>query len=169
MGAGGGGHPAADRRRHIAGLAGQRLENALDHLDHVVAPFAQVAVLNGVELGERPAEGAAHLFLGIQQLFAGAPERGRGHFTTARAIYRQTGDLIGEWRSTAALGLSYFMDDERARARELLRAGAPLAPENAIVMVPPGTYRAEVSFAGEVVPHEVAVARANLSLRLRRR
>jgi serine/threonine-protein kinase PknK len=75
-----------------------------------------------VELRERPAEGAAHLFLGIQQLFGGAPDKGRGHLTTARAIYQETGDLSGEGRSTAALGLSYFMDDEHARARELLEA-----------------------------------------------
>jgi DNA-binding CsgD family transcriptional regulator len=75
-----------------------------------------------VELGERAAEGAAHLFLGLQQMFAGAPDKGRGHLTTARAVYQETGDLIGEGRSTAALGLSCFMDDERARARELVEA-----------------------------------------------
>jgi serine/threonine-protein kinase PknK len=75
-----------------------------------------------VELGERAAEAAAHLFLGLQHMFAGAPDKGRGRLTTARAIYQETGDLIGEGRSTAALGLSYFMDDERARARELLEA-----------------------------------------------
>jgi predicted ATPase/DNA-binding CsgD family transcriptional regulator len=75
-----------------------------------------------VELGERAAEGAAHLFLGLQQLFGGAPDKGRGHLTTTHAIYQETGDLIGEGRSMAALGIGYFMDDERARARELLEA-----------------------------------------------
>jgi serine/threonine-protein kinase PknK len=79
-----------------------------------------------VELGERAAEGEAHLFLGLQQMFGGAPDKARGHLTTARAIYQETGDLIGEGRSTAALGLSYFMDDERARARELLEAALAL-------------------------------------------
>ena len=75
-----------------------------------------------VELGERAAEAAAHLFLGIQHMFAGAPDKARGHLTTARTIAQETGDLIGEARSMAALGLSYFMDGERARARELLEA-----------------------------------------------
>ena len=40
------------------------------------------AVEMSVELGERAAEAAAHLFLGIQHMFAGAPDKARGHFTT---------------------------------------------------------------------------------------
>jgi tetratricopeptide (TPR) repeat protein len=93
----------------------------LGNLPDAAGLMRQAAELS-VELGDRPAEGAAHLFLGLQHMFAGAPDKGRGHLTTARAIYQETGDLIGEGRSTAALGLSYFMDDERARARELLEA-----------------------------------------------
>jgi DNA-binding CsgD family transcriptional regulator len=83
-----------------------------------------------VELGERAAEGAAHLFLGLQQMFAGAPDKGRGHLTTARAVYQETGDLIGEGRSTAALGLSCFMDDEN----RLWRSGSRLTVDEAIAL-----------------------------------
>jgi tetratricopeptide (TPR) repeat protein len=93
----------------------------LGNLPDAAGLMTQAAEMS-VELGERAAEGAAHLFLGLQQMFAGAPDKGRGHLTTARAVYQETGDLIGEGRSTAALGLSCFMDDERARARELLEA-----------------------------------------------
>jgi serine/threonine-protein kinase PknK len=75
-----------------------------------------------VELGERVAESAAHVFLGLQHMFVGALNTARDHLATARAIQQQTGDLVGEARSTAALGLTYFMDDEPAAARELLEA-----------------------------------------------
>jgi predicted ATPase/DNA-binding NarL/FixJ family response regulator len=79
-----------------------------------------------VELGEPAAESAAHVFLGLQHMFVGAADKARDHLATARAIQQKTGDLVGEARSTAALGLTYFMDDERARARELLEAALAL-------------------------------------------
>jgi predicted ATPase/DNA-binding CsgD family transcriptional regulator len=73
-----------------------------------------------VELGERQVEATAHTFLGLHQVFAGAPDQARGHLAAARVIQQETGDLIGEGRSTAALGFSYFMDGEQARARALI-------------------------------------------------
>lgn len=73
-----------------------------------------------VELGERGAEGRAHLFLGLYQLFGSGTDHGRGHFAIARAIQRETGDLRGEGRTTATLGLASFMEGETAAARELL-------------------------------------------------
>ena len=80
-----------------------------------------------VELGERAAEAAAHLFLGLQQMFAGAPGKARGHLTTARAIAQEADDLIGEARSTAALGLTYAMEGDAAGARDLLEAALAMA------------------------------------------
>jgi DNA-binding CsgD family transcriptional regulator len=80
------------------------------------------AVEVSVELGERSAESAAHFFLGLHQVFGGAPDKVRGQLTAGRAIQQETGDLIGEGQSTAVLGLTYFMDGQRARARELLEA-----------------------------------------------
>jgi serine/threonine-protein kinase PknK len=75
-----------------------------------------------VALGERQVEATARLFLGLHQVFGGAPDKARGHLAVARVIQQETGDLVGEARSMAVLGLSYFMDDEPARARELLEA-----------------------------------------------
>jgi DNA-binding CsgD family transcriptional regulator len=44
----------------------------------------------------------------------------RDHLTIARAIQQETSDLVGEARTTAALGFTYFLTSERAPARELL-------------------------------------------------
>jgi non-specific serine/threonine protein kinase len=112
-----------ERNRHRAWLmiSASHLAFQLGNLPYAAGLMTQAAEMS-VELGERAAEGAAYLYLGLQQMFGGAPEKGRGHLTTARAIYQETGDQIGQGRSTAALGLSYFIDDERARARELLEA-----------------------------------------------
>ena len=71
-------------------------------------------------LGERSAEGTAYWFLGLQHLFGGAPDKGRGYLSVAQAIQQETGDLLGEARSTAALGLTFLLDDDPARARELV-------------------------------------------------
>jgi predicted ATPase/DNA-binding NarL/FixJ family response regulator len=112
-----------ERNRHRAWLmiSASHLAFQLGKGPYAAGLMTQAAEMS-VELGERAAEGAAHLFLGLQQMLGGAPDKGRGHLTAARAVYQETGDLSGEGRSTAALGLSYFMDDERARARELLEA-----------------------------------------------
>jgi len=80
------------------------------------------AIELSVELGERGPEGTAHWFLGLHQMFAGAPDKARTHLATARAIQQETGDLLGEARTTAALGLTSLIDDEPASARELLDA-----------------------------------------------
>ena len=55
-------------------------------------------------------------------MLGGAPDKARGHLLTARAIQQKTGDLIGEARTTAVLGLTYGMEGDAARARELLEA-----------------------------------------------
>jgi predicted ATPase/DNA-binding CsgD family transcriptional regulator len=113
--------PGRNRHRAWLMISASHLAFQLGNASDAAGLATQAAEMS-VELGERAAEGAAHLFLGLQQMLGGAPDKGRGHLTSARAIYQETGDLSGEGRSTAALGLSYFMDDERARARELLEA-----------------------------------------------
>ena len=102
-------------------MAAGHLAFQLGKVPDAAGLMTQAAELS-VELGERAAESAAHVFLGLQHMFVRAPDKARDHLTTARAIQQKTGDLVGEARSTAALGLTYFMDDERARARELLEA-----------------------------------------------
>jgi DNA-binding CsgD family transcriptional regulator len=80
----------------------------------------------GVALGERKVEATARLFLGLHQAFVGAPNKARGDLAAARAIQQEIGDLVGEGLSTAALGFSYFVDDEPDRARELIEAALAL-------------------------------------------
>ena len=112
-----------DRNRHRAWLmvwAGH-LAFLLGYAPDAAGLMTQAAELS-VELGEPAAEAAAHLFVGIQHIFAGAPDKARGHLTTARTIAQEAGDLIGEARSMAVIGLTYAMAGDTARARELLEA-----------------------------------------------
>ncbi len=78
------------------------------------------AVRLGAELGDRAVEGTARWFLGLHQMFSGAPDKARVHLGAARSIQHEVGDLFGEARTTAAIGLTFLMQDEPARARELL-------------------------------------------------
>ena len=112
-----------ERNRHRAWLmvAAGHLAFQLRNVPDAAGLMTQAAEIS-VELGEHAAEAAAHLFLGLQQMFAGAPGKARGHLTTARTIAQEAGDLIGEARSTAVLGLTYVVDGERDRGRELLEA-----------------------------------------------
>lgn len=80
------------------------------------------AVELSTALGERAVEGTAHWFRGLHQLFAGALDKGRGHLSIALGIQQETGDLLGQARTTAALGLTFLMDEDPAPARELLEA-----------------------------------------------
>jgi predicted ATPase/DNA-binding CsgD family transcriptional regulator len=73
-----------------------------------------------VELGERALQAPALWFLGLHQVFGGAPDKGRGHLGRALVIQQEVGDLPGEARTTAALGLTFLMDHNSAAARELL-------------------------------------------------
>lgn len=78
------------------------------------------AVDMAAELGDRAIESTAHWFLGLHQMFSGAPERAREHLNAARKLREGSGDVLWSARTTAALGLTFLMDQEVARARELL-------------------------------------------------
>jgi non-specific serine/threonine protein kinase len=84
-------------------------------------PLTEAAEMSA-ELGERAVEGWAYWFLGLSQMFGGAPEVGRGHLVTALGIHRELGDRLSEARTTAALGLTSLMGGEPTRARELVEA-----------------------------------------------
>lgn len=60
-------------------------------------------------------------------MLGGAPVDGRGDLTTARDILREVGDLRGVARATTAIGLSFLLDREPARARELIEEGLSIA------------------------------------------
>jgi predicted ATPase/DNA-binding CsgD family transcriptional regulator len=107
-------------------IAASHLAFQLGNVAYGAELMTQAAEISA-ELGEGAAEATAHLFLGLQQTFAGAPDKARGHLTAARAIHQETGDLIGETRSTAVLGLTYAMEGDATRARELLEAALAMA------------------------------------------
>lgn len=73
-----------------------------------------------VELGERSAEGRAHWFLALNQLFGGGADHGRHHFEIARAIQQETGERRLEGRTLATLGLAAFMDGDITAAQQLV-------------------------------------------------
>ncbi|MEY2468905.1 MAG: hypothetical protein QOF21_1603, partial [Actinomycetota bacterium] len=77
----------------------------------------------GAEIGERAIQGWALWFKGLQTMFSGAPIEGRGDLTTARDILREVGDELGQVRATNGIGLSYMMDHDLARAREIVKEG----------------------------------------------
>jgi DNA-binding CsgD family transcriptional regulator len=113
--------PERNRYRADVTIAAGHYAFLLGDVPAAVGLMTEAAEMS-VELGERAVEGTARWFLGLHQTFAGAPDQGRGHLATARAIQQETGDLLGEAHSTAALGLTFLMEDEPAHARELLDA-----------------------------------------------
>jgi non-specific serine/threonine protein kinase len=113
--------PERNRHRAEAKIAAGHFAFLLGDVPAAKAHMTEAAEMSA-ELGERPAEGTAHWFLGLHQMFGGAPDRGRGHLSTARAIQQETGDLLGEARTTAALGLTFLMEHEPVPARDLLES-----------------------------------------------
>ncbi len=111
--------PERNRCRAEAMIAAGHFAFLLGDVPAAIGLMTEAAEL-GVELGERAVVGTAHWYLGLHRMFAGAPDEGRVHLTTARAIQQETGDLLGEARTTAGLGFTYLVGDEPARARELL-------------------------------------------------
>ncbi|MEA3214267.1 MAG: hypothetical protein QOJ19_423 [Acidimicrobiia bacterium] len=76
----------------------------------------------GAALDDHSVEGTARWYLGLHGMLGGAADRGRGQLAIARALQQETGDRLGEARTTAAMGLTHLMDGEPARARELIEA-----------------------------------------------
>jgi predicted ATPase/DNA-binding CsgD family transcriptional regulator len=113
--------PERNRHRAEAMIAAGHFAFLLGDVPAAKAHMTEAAEMS-VELGERPAEGTAHWFLGLHQMFGGAPDKGRGHLSAARAIQQETRDLLGEARTTAALGLTCLMENEPGPARELLES-----------------------------------------------
>jgi DNA-binding CsgD family transcriptional regulator len=113
--------PERSRQRAEATIAAGQFAAMLGDVPACVALMTEAAEMSA-ELGERGTEGTAYLFLGLHETMGGASSAGRSHLTTARVIQQETGDRLGEARSTAVLGITYLMDDDPARARELIEA-----------------------------------------------
>jgi DNA-binding CsgD family transcriptional regulator len=114
--------PEWNRRRAEVLIAAGHFAFLLGDMPGAIGLMTEAAEM-GVELGEPTVEGTAHFYLGLHQVFGGAPDKARDHLTTAHAIQQEIGDLPGEARSTAALGLTYYLvDREPGTARDLLEA-----------------------------------------------
>ena len=84
------------------------------------------AIALSVELGDKAREGAAHWFLGLHALFQGAVEEARERLATARRIQHGVADVLGEARTTAALGLTHFLRGDLGNAQTLLEEALTL-------------------------------------------
>jgi non-specific serine/threonine protein kinase len=73
-----------------------------------------------VELGEEGLEGWTWLLRGLTETLDGSIEQGRRHLKVGRDLHRRAGTGPGEARATAALGLTYAMENQTARAKELV-------------------------------------------------
>lgn len=71
-------------------------------------------------LGDEALEAWARFFQGVAEVYDGAVPPARAHLEVARLRFRDLGIAMGEARSTAALGLTYLMNDELDEARRLL-------------------------------------------------
>jgi predicted ATPase/DNA-binding NarL/FixJ family response regulator len=78
------------------------------------------ALTLSTRLGERELEGWAHLFLGLTETLHGRVGDGRPHLEAACELHCRTGTRIGWARATAAIGLTFLMEDDPARARALI-------------------------------------------------
>ncbi len=79
------------------------------------------------DLGERALEGWARIFEGLVEVFGGSVVVARAHFEEARRLHRDLAMGPGEARATAAIGLTYMLEGDRDRARELVEEGLALA------------------------------------------
>jgi predicted ATPase/DNA-binding CsgD family transcriptional regulator len=77
------------------------------------------------ELGERALEGWAWIIEGLVELFEGSVGLAREHFEEGRRLHHDLG--VSEARSTAALGLTFMLENDNHRARKLVEEGLAMA------------------------------------------
>jgi predicted ATPase/DNA-binding CsgD family transcriptional regulator len=77
------------------------------------------------ELGERALEGWAWIFEGLVEVFGGSVGLAREHFEEGRRLHHDLG--VSEARSTAAIGLTFMLENDSHRARKLVEEGLAMA------------------------------------------
>jgi predicted ATPase/DNA-binding CsgD family transcriptional regulator len=77
------------------------------------------------ELGEQALEGWAWIFEGLVEVFGGSVGLAREHFEKGRRLHHDLG--VSEARSTAALGLTFMLENDSHRARKLVEEGLAMA------------------------------------------
>jgi non-specific serine/threonine protein kinase len=79
------------------------------------------------ELGDQALEGWAWIFEGLVEMFGGSVERARRNFEEGRRLHHHVGVRTGEARATAAIGLTLMLENDSARAQELVEEALELA------------------------------------------
>jgi non-specific serine/threonine protein kinase len=111
--------PTRDRTRAVVLVAAGVLAMLTVDVSAANASHREAREL-GAELGERELEGHAVFFLGLTATLGGAIGPARAHLEASRKLHHEADHRVGEACSIAALGLTYAMTDETARARELV-------------------------------------------------
>jgi non-specific serine/threonine protein kinase len=111
--------PIPDGERARLGITAGLLALMVADPEGAARALAEASTLS-IELGERALEGWAGFFRGLAATLSGAVEPARKHLEASRALHQSLGVPIGWAVATAALGLTYSMTGEPARARELV-------------------------------------------------
>ena len=61
------------------------------------------------------------------EVFGGSAQRARRNFEEARRLHHELGVRTGEARSTAAMGLTFLLEGDRARAQSLVEEALAIA------------------------------------------
>jgi non-specific serine/threonine protein kinase len=81
----------------------------------------------GAELGESVLEGWCRMFEGLVEVFGGSTQRARAHFEEGRRLHHEFRVQAGEARSTAAIGLTFMLENESPGALKLVQEGLGMA------------------------------------------
>jgi predicted ATPase/DNA-binding CsgD family transcriptional regulator len=111
--------PAHDRSRvEIQLVYGSVAMLAVDN-DAVCDVLADAAQLSE-QLGEEALQAWAHFFLGLIKGLSGEIGSARVHLEASRAVHRRLGIGVGWARATAVLGVTFLVEGDSVRARQLV-------------------------------------------------
>ncbi len=82
----------------------------------VLADAAQLSE----QLGEEALQGWAHFFLGLIKGLSGEIDAAREHLEASRAVHGRLGIGVGWARATAVLGVTFLVEGDSVRARQLV-------------------------------------------------
>jgi non-specific serine/threonine protein kinase len=79
------------------------------------------------DAGEPALEGWAWIFEGLVEMFGGSAERASRNFEEGQRLHRELGVRVGEARAAAAIGLTFMLAKDAARAQTLVQDALELA------------------------------------------
>jgi non-specific serine/threonine protein kinase len=111
--------PACDRSRiELQLVYGSLAMLAVDNVGATGA-LADAAELSE-QLGEDALKGWAHFYLGLIKGLSGEIDAARAHLETSRAVHGSLGIGVGWARATAVLGVTFLVEGDSLRARQLV-------------------------------------------------